>query len=129
VDGGLSGTRLDPLGIRVRGKEGDAVGDRAGEELIVPHHHAEHCPVTIESEPAERRTVDRDLAGRRLHQACQDLQKRGLAATRGTHDGDGIAGLEAEGDAVEHQRIVGTIAKASPRTSMPTGRWPARATA
>src|SRR5262249_54578972 len=44
-------------------------------------------------------------AGGGAVQAAQDVHQRGLARARGAHEGDHLAAVDAQGDALEHRHV------------------------
>jgi hypothetical protein len=94
-----------PLFVEYRIEETDIVGDGAGKQLIFLHHRADLLPICPRPDDGERRSVDQDLAARRLEQAEHQLYERRLAAAGGAHDSEELSRLDGEIDVFEDQRF------------------------
>ena len=62
-------------------------------------------------EPGQRHAVDEDLSRTRLEQTGEQLQQGGLAAARGSCEGDGLARADVEAHVLQNQGIVRAVAE------------------
>ena len=105
--------RLDDL---VGGSPGPAVADglhdAGGEEEHVLLHHADIPPQALLGHVPDVVAVDGDAALPHVVEPGDQVAQGGLAAAGGTHDGDGLPGLDVEGHVVEDLGVVPLVGEA-----------------
>ena len=96
-------------------EEGDIVGERAGQQMIVLHHRADPAAPGGRASPgrAARRRPAILPRGRR-QQAEQDAHQGRLARARRADDGDEAAGRDLEVELVEDRRLGRAVGEAQP---------------
>ena len=92
----------DLLERRVGAAEGDVLADRGGEQEALLRHDAELPAQRAHLHVAQVVAVDADRALGRVVEARQQLHERRLAGARVADERDGLAGGDAEVDAVQH---------------------------
>ena len=86
-------------------READVLRDRQmREQSVVLEHHADVAPIGRRA--SDHRAADEDVARRRLLEAGDHHERRGLAGAGGPEEGDELAGLDVEAQIVDRAIIV-----------------------
>ncbi len=102
------GRRLDLLVAGFGPPVGDVGGDGVGEKEALLEHHPDLRPQRIEPEAANIHPVHPHRPLQDVVEAGHEQSHRGLARTRRTHEGDGLAGGDVEIESVQH-RLAGHV--------------------
>lgn len=111
---GGAGGHLHRLVAVVVVAEGDVVGDGVVEKDAVLRHQAYLPSQRPDVELADGRAVDTYLAAVGVVETRQQVDERGLAGTRRSHQGDGASLVDTETDVVQHGHpfVVALVSKA-----------------
>ena len=102
---GEAGALLDPAPCRRGVEEGDVVGDRAGEELVVLHHRADHVAPGAQAELLDVDAADPDLA-RPAARGCRASASAGSSCRSPTaRRSPPIRPARCEGSAAQHRAL------------------------
>ena len=87
-------------------------GDRPGEEVRLLRHEPDPVPEHIGLEIADVHAIDEHRARRRIGQAGNQVDHRGLARTGAADDGRGLAGQREERDVFENRFLGARVVEA-----------------
>src|SRR5260370_1947474 len=92
---------LDGVAVDVGSAEANVCFDGAGEEEAVLKNDAEQAAEVLEIDFADVDAVEQDLAALDVIEAKKERDERGFAGAGVADNGEGLAGLDAEGDIAE----------------------------
>ncbi len=95
------------------GAEANVGFERAGEQEGVLQHDAELAPQILDVQFADIDAVEKDLAALDVVEAQQELNGGGFAGAGVADDGDGLTGLDAEGDVAQDPIVFAGIGAAA----------------
>ena len=107
AQGALDGRAVDGFGAQA-----DVGFERAGEEERVLQHDAELAAQFLHVQFANVDAVEQDLAALDVVEAQQELNGGGFAGAGVADDGDGLTGLDAEGDVAQDPIVFAGIGAA-----------------
>src|SRR5260370_5484954 len=100
---------LDGVAVDVGSAEADVGFDGAGEEEGVVKNDAEKAAQVLEIDFADVNAVEQDLAALNVVEAKEERDERGFAGAGVADNGEGLAGLDAEGDIAEDPIVFARI--------------------